>query len=383
MSTASRKFNWHDEDAGKAEYDEWLSYVGEHCSTKGVGYCISDLFTDHFKPLAPLAPVGNNASALSEYNKALHNFNVETRKYYRDFVTAAGVVFESLTYRSKPHQEITSIYNTKPTAEPMAEGQVPLPPLSWTPDVALRAVLAHLKKNYSVSDATDAATLRYKLSPLTDSGEGGFSAYAEQFTSLHCALIRADQEPAKTECAEWARNGIKNGIVKVHLASSALWRDGNSPTFQDIFKSVREFLKNLGVDFDPYKSAKTSPISKPLVTGFLARRGVPNGNQQNKELRCTRCWRNGHTWKDCHANSCSACDTSIFKLTYCPQWKEHKEQATRFAPKHLLENGEDRNSKRSKIDSDSNPKIQEAYKSFRAAAKALNAAKKKPTSSDE
>jgi len=96
----------------------------------------------------------------------------------------------------------------------------------------------------SPSDATDADYVRNLLSLLSDIDKGGFSAYVEQFTNRQYAHNQANQESVTKECVDWARRRIRNTIGKLHLVSSAFWRDENTPSFQDIIKSQREFLRN-------------------------------------------------------------------------------------------------------------------------------------------
>ena len=107
--------------------------------------------------------------------------------------------------------------------------------------------MEHRKTTYTPSDASDVASLRQEIAMLSDTMGGGFSAYAEKFTNLHCSLIMADEEPDPKTGTAWVLEGIKNTIVLSHIISSlfAGREPDEEPTFKEIFEFVETFLKRM------------------------------------------------------------------------------------------------------------------------------------------
>jgi hypothetical protein len=49
------------------------------------------------------------------------------------------------------------------------------------------------------------------------------------------------------------------------LAVATMFHNGGRPSFQEVFEFIRDYLKQLGDELDPYKSAKARANEKPLV----------------------------------------------------------------------------------------------------------------------
>jgi hypothetical protein len=205
--------------------------------------------------------------------------------------------------------------------------------------------------------------------------EGGFKNYSEKFITYHCALVRAGQEPDATDCTTWVLQGIQNVIVKGVISAFLASKDPNQPlpTFREIFRSLETYLKRIG-DSDPYKSAKMSASGPTKVSANALSRS-------QTDLRCTRCWRQGHSWKDCSAKACSACGKPFNDAKYCEAWESHNDVNTRWAPRHLFpdkKNGT--NNKRKRMQEEEETKDVEdnsgALQALKSAKKAYMAARK-------
>jgi len=122
--------------------------------------------------------------------------------YRSKFLQATGFLKSTLVYGSKARMEIDAILAKKPSPPLDDQGQ-PNPSFEWTTVDAFKAAMKCLKDTYAPSDATDVATLKQRIAELSDEVCGGFAAYAEQFTTLHCALVRANQEPDDKACTAW------------------------------------------------------------------------------------------------------------------------------------------------------------------------------------
>ena len=330
-----KKFTWSSETVAKEQYDEWLSVLTELCASKGCGQCVDELFTEYFKPIAPIFP-GQDASAkrLSKFEQLEAQYQIELQKYQGFYLKALGCLRSTLKYGTKARVEIESVIITPPPVPETVEGQPPIPPVRWTPDLAFKAAMKHLKDNYAPRDAFDATTIRDKLANLNDEEEGSFVKYAEKFTNLYCALVRAGKPPLKSECVSWVNNGIRNATVRIFLATDVFKRDNVEQLFyEDIFDKIRFYLKTLGDDVDPYKTVKSGPRSSAMLSN---NRGFKNDSKTDGVIRCTRCWRSGHSYRNCIANTCSACGGSIAGKAYCPAWKSHDDGPMRFVPDHLL-----------------------------------------------
>ena len=240
------------------------------------------------------------------------------RDFYKSFDKTIGILRTSLKYGCKASEEVERNLLT-PTAGIL--------PKHWTPDRQLRAALLMLATSYAPSDSTDVSTLRNQLAELNDEMEGGFYTYSESFVKTHVALVKAGHSPTQIELTEWARKGLRNDSIRHYMAMSLFILNQPSPTFEVIFASVRNFLKILGENCDPYMSAKAGPVSKPLVAG------AASSKKTIVPPRCTRCWRNGHKYPDCH---CYACGGDIVNHLFCPNWEKHQETGTRWVAPSLL-----------------------------------------------
>ena len=147
----------------------------------------------------------------------------------------------------------------------------------------------------------------------------------------HSALVRAQQEPDAKTCTAWVLNGIQNShirssVIGVLFASRPADQE---PTFQEIFTFVEHYLKRfrMGDEQDPYKAIKTNPTSPARVAANAAQVSP----SPRDVIRCTKCWRKGHGWKECHAGACSICGKK-FQGEFCTNWQNHTDPGTRWIP---------------------------------------------------
>jgi len=370
-SPSIKTFHWTNETLAKSEYDEWFATLQEACSKKAIGHCVDTQFSELYTPQPPEPPVNNTAAVLAAHRTELVAFKSKQIKYYLEYDKAAGYLRNTLVYGSKARMEIDKIISTPPPPPPQIVGQPPLPPIPWTPDLAFKAAMRHLKTNYAPQDATDGATIRLKMQILTDESEGGFASYAEQFSNLHCTLLRANQIPSEEDCLEWVMKGLRNKEIKSTLSASTLFQNGGRPTFFEVFKFVRDYLKRLGDELDPYKTTKGGANEKPMVA-------APASIAKEKS-RCSRCWNTGHSWDKCFAKSCRECGTTLEKdTTICPNHKAHKDPKTRWVPSGLKRKADEKNdevTKRKKTAEDSDL-VKEAKINLKASYEALRVTKK-------
>ena len=82
----------------------------------------------------------------------------------------------------------------------------------------------------------------------------------------------------------------------------------------------------MGEDHNPYNSVRSGPLNKPLTNQALLAGSV---------IRCTRCWKTGHTWNNCRVKQFSVCKKSIVGFKICPNINKHTDPDTKFIPKSL------------------------------------------------
>jgi len=373
-----KQFSWSSVTDAKSEYDEWAANLLAACDREKVGFCINENFAQYFVPIPPDPPIGNAQAVLSEYRKEQREYQKALLEYRSKFSAAAGYLRSSLAWGTKARMEVDTILDNIPP-HPLDDQGVPVQGWEWTPERAFKAAMKHLKDVYAPSDATDCATYRQKIAELSDLEEGGFKNYSEKFITYHCALVRAGQEPDPTDCTTWVLQGIQNitvkGVISALMASTD--PDQPLPTFREIFRYLESWLKSMG-DSDPYKAVKTSASGPTKVSA-----NVMTKTSQDETV-CTRCWRGSHTWKNCTANTCSACGKSFQGSKYCLAWQDHTAPGTRWAPRHLVgeKSKSDSGNKRKRISNNDNVKNTEEGQDkdkvevLRAAKKAYNAAKK-------
>jgi len=160
-----------------------------------------------------------------------------------DYEKAVADYRSTLVYGAKARMEIDAILAKKPTPSLDDQGQ-PIPYYEWTTVDAFKSAMKYLKDTYAPSDATDVATLKQKIAELNDEVCGGFASYAEQFTTLHCALVRANQEPDDKACTAWVLKGIRNQEVARSVICTLFKPEdpNHEPTFHEIFMFVETFL---------------------------------------------------------------------------------------------------------------------------------------------
>lgn len=304
-----KAFNWNSEQSAKAEYPDWFNQLTCNLSLKGIVYCLNQHSTNRYRPLE-IGPQPMQAAQLAEWRKRQQAYQSSMIKFHTAFDMAIGLLRRSLKYPSKAATDIEEALNVPQNIDPQ----------EWSPELQFRAAMEVLKK-YAPRDATDVSEIRSLLQNLSDTNEGGFHTYATEFVKLLQQLKSANAVPTATELSEWVKKSLKNEDVKRHLSATVL-RTLEPATYETIFDEVRLYLKNMG-DADPYKSAKGGPVSKPMVAAgtFI-------------EKRCTRCWRNGHSWNQCTAKTCSSCSKPL-EGKFCGNYANHTVPGTNWAPKFL------------------------------------------------
>lgn len=368
-----KQFSWSSVLDAKLEYDEWFASLSEVCYKDKIGFCTNQTFAQYFVPIHPGAQVGTTAAAQESHRKEMREYEKNLLEYRNKYVAATGYLQSSLTYGTKARLEVDSILMTAPVTPIDVTGN-PVPGWQWTPVEAFNAAMKHLKDTYAPSDAADCATIRQKIAELNDTDEGGFASYAQKFVKYHCALVGAQQQPDSATCISWVLQGIQNPTIRnvIAMKLASVRPNDPEPTFMEIFQYVEAFLKRLG-DNDPYKSVKTSASGPIKVAANVGTKD---------ETTCTRCWRKGHTWKNCKANACSACGKPFHNSKYCLSWQDHTTPGTRWAPHHLTKDktSDGAGNKRKRVDpvdSELNKgNKDDKLEAMRAAKKAFIAAKK-------
>jgi hypothetical protein len=293
-----------------------------------VGFCVNENFHEFFVPKPPEAPIGAGVAAQETQRKELHEYDKALRIYQGQYSVAIGILRGLFVFRTKVRNEIDAILDHPPPT-PLDENGVAIANRKWTPELAFKAAMKHLKDVYAPSDAVDCASYRQKITDLTDEEEGGFKFYAEKFNYYWHSLKNAGKEPNDEDSSTWVIKGIRNPMVKGVISSLLANRDQALPlpTYRELFRFVEVYLKNMG-DSDPYKATKVSPSGTAKVA-------INATNTSRKEKRCTKCWRIGHVWSDCKAKVCSACNKPFNDMTYCANWESH-EDPFKWVPKHRI-----------------------------------------------
>jgi hypothetical protein len=364
-------YKWSSTTDAKVEYDEWFATLTEACSKEKIGFCVDETFADQFIPKTPDPQVDNSAASRLAFRKEKVDYDKAMIEYRNKFLQATGYLKSTLLYGSKARMEIDAILAKKPDPPLNPEGQ-PDPNFTWTTIDAFKAAMKYLKDTYAPSDATDVATLKQKIAELNDEVCGGFAPYAEQFTTLHCALVRANQEPDAKACTAWVLKGIRNQEVSRSVICALFKPDdpNHEPTFREIFKFVETFLKRSG-DNDPYKTAKTNPFGPARVAANAATR------TDLSEKRCTKCWRRGHVWSKCLAVTCSVCGRPFDGAAFCSGWMTHNEMGTKWIPAKFKDDGkrDEKESGKRKTPPEEDPNVLEKVKLLKAARKEVKRAR--------
>ena len=295
---------------------------------------------------------------------------------------AIGFLKSSFTYGSKVRTEVDTVLANRPP-HPIGDDGQPIQGWVWTPVDAFNAAIQYLRVNYAPSDATDVASFRQMIAELTDNAEGGFNQYAEKFNIYHSALVRAHQEPDAQTCTAWVLKGIQNPQVRSAVISTLfanLRPPDHEPTFREIFTFVENYIKRMGDEGDPYKAIKVGPNGPTRVSANAAQ--VDSSSSDVK--RCTKCWRKGHGWQECHAGACSVCGKKFQGEEYCTNWQSHSDPGTRWVPPKFRSN--DDSKKRTGSDlkrkippnngEEKNPEILEKLKVLRATRNELKRMRK-------
>lgn len=314
MSEPIKQFNWQSDHLPKQgfEFYEFQDLLTRHLGAKGISFCLSETDTTFYRPVPP-------PNGASDRQRLLQGFQQDLRKFYGNFDTALGILRSSFVYNTFAYSLIE-----KACIRPQDILEI-----DWTPDKRFKAAYEKICKTFAPQDSSDVNQLRRSIQEITDVKLGGFDNYVSEFNRLHLALTKAQAAPTEAEAREWVMKGLENMIVKSFIISNILLPKPQT-TFTEIFEETRKYLKymNLG-DNDPYKSIAASPASKPIVTAMITNRAVT-------PIRCTRCWRPNHQWKQCTAKACGVCNHPFNGAKYCINYQSHEELATRWAPPHLL-----------------------------------------------
>ena len=378
----TRKFSWSSTVIAKSQYDDWLAYFTELCEKEKVGFCVDTNFAHLFRPQVPDDPLGTSQAALATHRKEVQDYKNRMTDYYHKYMIATGLLKSTLAWKTKVRTEVDMILKKIPSHPLGPEGQ-PIDGWTWNPDDAFKSALDFIKTNYAPSDASDVAHLNQLISELSDNGEGGFEQYAESFNMYYSALVNAGKEPEAKQATAWVLKGLQNSEIR-GLVTGVLFANrpaDQEPTYQEIFTYVEHYLKRIGEDQDPYKAIKTSPNGPPRVSANAANRKF-NASDSKEEKRCTKCWRKGHEWPDCHAGTCSICGKKL-SGSFCEGWQNHTEPGTRWIPhKYRSETNDTQKKNDGKRKSPSNeneekdPEILEKLKVLQAARKDIKRLKK-------
>ena len=206
----------------------------------------------------------------------------------------------------------------------------------------------HLKANYSPHDFHDVSETKRLLSSLTDMSCGGFLPYVKEHTRLLAQLRSANAEPTPRELYDWAKQAILNKEVYDYLLGHLI-----HPTERQAFVGqdkpfvLVDSLFTFGMDYlklqasrvyDPYKTVTPSPSGKATVSANTAAIVTPS---KTGPPRCTICWRINHTFRDCHAKTCSQCGFTFDDQRFCPNTTDptkHNDPKCRWVPPKFRNN---------------------------------------------
>jgi len=148
-------------------------------------------------------------------------------------------------------------------------------------------------------------------------------------------LINANKQPTEVEEREWVRKGLTNPEVKRFLSTTLFRFDAPQqlPSIDIVFSAVRQFLSEFGEENDPYKTVTTH--DRTLVAAAVI---TPKRNNLTRFEGCSRCWRKGHSWKECVAVICGACKADITDKPVCPNVFSHPAPKN-WCPRHLAIHG--------------------------------------------
>ena len=326
-----KKYSWSSTVIAKSQYDDWLAYFTELCEKEKVGFCVDVNFAHLFRPQPHEEALGDGLTAQAAYRKEVQDYKNRMTDYHNKYMIATGLLKSTLAWKTKVRTEVDMILKRIPP-HPLGEDGLPVVGWAWYPDDAFKAALDYIKTNYAPSDASDVAHLNQMISELSDNIEGGFEQYAESFNMYYSALVNAGKEPEAKQATAWVLKGLQNSEIR-GLVTGVLFANrppDQEPTYKEIFSYVEHYLKRIGEDQDPYKAIKTNPNGPPRVSANAINNKSVSLDLKN-EKRCTKCWRKGHVWSDCHAGTCSICGRKI-NVTFCDGWQTHTEPGTRWIP---------------------------------------------------
>jgi hypothetical protein len=327
-------FAWYNEQAAKSEYDRWYTQLEKELSLKSVVFVLSETRLMGSKPKLP-QPMSSRATDRDrlDHEKLTLSQQHKLDEFFIRCDTAIGIIRSSFKYGCKALQSIQSICNNAPTTVTEIDGIRTTTTSEWTSDLQVLAVLKHLKDNYSPSDSTDVNELRKQLSELRDTN--GFYEFSQEFHRILGILKSTENCPDADTLREWAKHGITNERVRDHMCSNIFTIETPSPTYETIFKKIAFYLKQLGDDFDPYRTVKSGPLSKPLTSAMATNNITPPSSPSEQLSRCTRCFRVGHDWKQCNYDTCGACRAIIKGYKICTNAMQHSDPKMRFIPKQF------------------------------------------------
>jgi len=269
-------------------------------------------------------------------------------------------------------------------------------PIAWTEDKQFQAALTRIIQGYSPSNITDTTTIRRNMQELSDSMEGGFYKYQQEFTRLHAELLKAGQPPDDRDLIEWIKKGIANVDVKKFMAQF-FYTGAPHITSDDLFSRIREYLQFLMLSSEPIDPYKIISGSHNAITAKISQLDINNTDlheyknrhyhdrtrragkdktpiSTKSEKRCTRCWFKGHSWSECHSKRCAVCGHSMNpNMTHCPDYNTHTEPGTNWIHESSVKTtgnttnppGSNEKDLRSKREA-----VKEARKAYRSAHKA-------------
>lgn len=326
----SKIYDWSNETTSKDQYHEFFAHLRQTLGVEGCAYVLDATSVARNKPISP-GPQSETftPSALREWQKLAQTFYSDQKRFYGDFDKAIGILQSMFAYGSKVRHDIDDALDTIPPPIPPA---TVYPPDQWTPDLKFFAALLKLKSSYAPSSVTDTTAIRRKMQELSDKTIG-FHDYSQTFTRLLVELKSAGAAVEERELREWVKKGITNPQVITYLASTVL-QMGMTPNHCLIFDTVRHYLQQLGDENDPYRVVRNS---QNVLTALLATSDGKRKRPFEKTFKCTRCWRDNHGWRNCKEVSCGVCKHQLLpESKFCPNYANHKEPGTNWAPPHLL-----------------------------------------------
>jgi hypothetical protein len=311
-------------DDGKAVFQEFLQVYQQ---SLGQRRYIMDATSIAMATPRDIGPEPAAAAAKKIWLDDKDKSNEKLFKLYNDFAFGICLAQRMLPLTTQARRDLEQAISVRPDDVEEAK---------WNFQSQHENLFKKLKERYARTTVSDISEVRIKIAKINDLGAGGFYEFRSKFTEYANELRASGVAGAasQAELREWAKSGIKNKKV-FDAIIAPMFLDTPDCSAEQLFDKVSKYLTLcVQADNDPYKSV-TAPEGKVSVNSNTQGMGknARSSPGQSFSRPCTRCWKQGHGYKDCKASRCAApsCGAELpaGKPT-CPQWRQHKDPKFRF-----------------------------------------------------